>query len=148
MTTSSARYSFIFSCIGHTYIHLFTAFYFVIVLALEAEWGRPYNEMIELWMPGALLVGVAALPAGWLGDRWNARGMMVVFFIGMGGSAIICGLAQGPVVLTIGLTGVGLFAAIYHPVGIAWLSATPAPIAAKCLESMVYLAVSALPQRR
>lgn len=121
MTTSSARYSFIFSCIGHTYIHLFTAFYFVIVLALEAEWGRPYNEMIELWMPGALLVGVAALPAGWLGDRWNARGMMVVFFIGMGGSAIICGLAQGPVVLTIGLTGVGLFAAIYHPVGIAWL---------------------------
>ncbi|MCZ6860418.1 MAG: MFS transporter [Alphaproteobacteria bacterium] len=121
MPTSSARYSFIFSCVGHTYIHLFTAFYFVIVLALEAEWGRPYHEMIELWMPGALLVGIAALPAGWLGDRWNARGMMVVFFIGMGGSAIICGLAQGPVVLTIGLTGVGLFAAIYHPVGIAWL---------------------------
>lgn len=121
MPTSSARYSFIFSCVGHTYIHLFTAFYFVIVLALEAEWGRPYHEMIELWMPGALLVGVAALPAGWLGDRWNARGMMVVFFIGMGGSAILCGLAQGPIVLTIGLTGVGLFAAIYHPVGIAWL---------------------------
>ncbi len=121
MPTSSARYSFIFSCFGHTYIHLFTAFYFVIVLALEAEWGRPYDEMIELWIPGALLVGVAALPAGWLSDRWSARGMMVVFFIGMGGSAIICGLAQGPIVLTIGLTGVGLFAAIYHPVGIAWL---------------------------
>jgi len=121
MQTTSARYSFIFSCVGHTYVHLFTAFYFVIVLTLEVEWGRPYHEMIALWTPGALLVGVAALPAGWLGDRWNARGMMVVFFIGMGVSSIVCGLAQGPVVLTIGLTGVGLFAAIYHPVGIAWL---------------------------
>ncbi|MHA1570952.1 MAG: MFS transporter [Alphaproteobacteria bacterium] len=133
MPSSSARYSFIFSCVGHTYMHLFTAFYFVIVLTLEAEWGRPYHEMIELWMPGALLVGVAALPAGWLGDRWSARGMMVVFFIGMGGSAIVCGLAQGPVFLMIGLTGVGLFAAIYHPVGIAWLIRNTGPNRGKVL---------------
>ena len=121
MATGSARLSLVFSCIGHAFVHLFTAFYFVIVLALEREWRMPYHELIALWTPGALLVGLAALPAGWLGDRWSARGMMVVFFIGMGGASILCGFASGPVMLAVGLGGIGLFASIYHPVGIAWL---------------------------
>jgi FSR family fosmidomycin resistance protein-like MFS transporter len=121
MATPSTRLSLIFSCVGHAFIHLFTAFYFVIVLALEREWRLPYNELIALWTPGALLVGLAALPAGWLGDHWSARGMMVVFFVGMGGASIACGLADGPIVLAVGLGGIGLFASIYHPVGIAWL---------------------------
>ena len=57
--------TFFFSCVGHAYIHMFTAFYFVIVLALEKDWQMPFHELIELWTLGALLVGVAALPAGW-----------------------------------------------------------------------------------
>jgi len=121
MASGSARLSLVFSCIGHALVHLFTAFYFVIVLALEREWRMPYHELIALWTPGALLVGLGALPAGWLGDRWSARGMMVAFFIGMGGASIVCGLASGPVMLAVGLGGIGLFASIYHPVGIAWL---------------------------
>lgn len=47
--------------------------------------------------------------------------MMVVFFIGIGASSIVCGLADSPAGLVVGLTGIGLFAAIYHPVGIPWL---------------------------
>jgi len=121
MANGSARLSLFFSCVGHAFVHLFTAFYFVIVLALEREWRLPYHELIALWTPGALLVGIAALPAGWLGDRWSARGMMVLFFVGMGGASILCGLADGPLSLAVGLGGVGLFASIYHPVGIAWL---------------------------
>jgi MFS family permease len=121
MANGSARLSLFFSCVGHTFVHLFTAFYFVIVLALERAWKLPYHELIALWTPGALLVGLAALPAGWLGDRWSARGMMVAFFVGMGGASIACGFADGPVMLAVGLGGIGLFASIYHPVGIAWL---------------------------
>jgi MFS family permease len=111
----------VFSSLGHLYIHLFTAIYFVIVLALERDWGLPYYELIELWTLGALLVGAAALPAGMLGDRLGASTMMVVFFIGMGGSSIAAGSADGPVSLMVALAGVGMFAAIYHPVGIPWL---------------------------
>ncbi len=117
----SSRLSLIFSCIGHVYIHLFTAFYFVIVLALELDWQQPYHELVELWTLGALLVGVAALPAGWLGDRWSASGMMAVFFIGMGMASVLAGLAQTPVQLLFSLAGIGLFAATYHPIGIPWL---------------------------
>ncbi|MFQ5774643.1 MAG: MFS transporter [Kiloniellaceae bacterium] len=121
MSERSARLPLVFSCLGHAYMHLFTAFYFVIVLALEEAWTLPYHELIKLWTLGSLLVGLGALPAGWLGDRWSASGMMVVFFVGLGVSGILCGLVDGAVALFLGLTAIGLFSSIYHPVGIAWL---------------------------
>jgi len=116
-----SRWAVTFSCLGHFYVHLLTAFYFVIVLSLTQEWQRPYPELIELWTLGALMVGAAALPAGLLSDRLGAAPMLVAFFIGMGGSAVAAGLVSGPPQLLVGLTGLGLFAAIYHPVGIPWL---------------------------
>ena len=87
---------------------------------------RRYNplldhELIELWTVGSLLVGVMALPAGWLGDRWSAPGMLVVFFIGLGAAACLCGVSDSPREMWIGLCLLGAFAAIYHPVGVAWL---------------------------
>jgi MFS family permease len=100
---------------------MFTAFYFVIVLSLEKDWQMPFHELLELWTLGALLVGVAALPAGWLGDRWSPSGMMVVFYIGMGASAVAAGFAPNPGAMLLSLAGIGLFASIYHPVGIPWL---------------------------
>ncbi len=121
MSARSSRLSIAFSCLGHSYMHLFTAFYFVIALTLEDAWRLEYHELIELWTLGALLVGVAALPAGWLGDRWSAAGMMVVYFLGLGSAGIVCGLVDGPTAMFVGLTALGLAAAIYHPVGIAWL---------------------------
>jgi MFS family permease len=47
--------------------------------------------------------------------------MMVVFFVGLGASSIVCGLVDGRLALLAGLAAIGLFSAIYHPVGIAWL---------------------------
>ena len=121
MQVASARLALVFSCLGHAYMHLFTAFYFVIALSLEADWGIPNHELVKLWAVGSLLVGLAALPAGWLGDRWSASGMMAVFFIGLGLAGIVCGLVTSTTALMLGLAAVGLFSAIYHPVGIAWL---------------------------
>lgn len=121
MKAQSARLALLFSCLGHAYMHLFTAFYFVIALSLEADWGVPNHELVKLWALGSLLVGLAALPAGWLGDRWSASGMMTVFFIGLGLSGIACGLVHSTTALMLGLAAVGLFSAIYHPVGVAWL---------------------------
>jgi len=121
MTQRSARLSLIFSSLGHFYFHMFTAFYAVIVLRLEVEWGAGYNELLGLWWVGSLLVGLAALPAGRLGDVWSVPGMMVIYFIGMGAAAIVCGLVSAPPSLMIGLAGIGLFGAIYHPIGIPWM---------------------------
>lgn len=112
-----------FSNIGHAFTHLFTIIYATAVLYLPGVFGLPYGELLSLSSVGLVLYGVAALPAGWLGDRWSQVGMMVVFFVGVGVSGIVTGLAQDKTDLLMGLSGIGLFASIYHPVGIAWLIA-------------------------
>lgn len=107
--------------VGHTYSHLLMLLYPTAVLALEGSWGLGYAELLPLGFAGYLLFGLGSLPAGWLGDRWNSASMMSVFFLGTGASSILTGLAFGPWSLAIGLTLIGAFASIYHPVGIAWL---------------------------
>lgn len=121
MPMSSARLSLLFAAIGHSFIHMFTAFYFTIALTLEDAWALPNHELIALWTLGAVLVGAVALPAGWLANRWSMTGMMVVYFFGLGGSSVAAGLVGGPTSLVWALGGIGLFAAIYHPVGIPWV---------------------------
>ncbi len=114
----------VFSNIGHSYTHMFTVLYATAVLYLPKVFDLAYGELLGLSSLGLVLFGVAALPAGWLGDRWSQIGMMAVFFVGIGVGAIATGLAEGPEGLFIGLTLIGLFASIYHPVGIAWIVAS------------------------
>ena len=90
MSTPSARLAMIFSCVGHFYIHMMTAFYFVIVLTLVVEWDQPYSELLRLWTIASALLALVAIPAGRLADGWSVRGTMVIFFIGMGISSVIC----------------------------------------------------------
>ena len=123
MTAPSSKLALAFSCLGHLYMHFATAMFFTMALALEKSWSLPNHEVSELWILGGLLVGLCAVPAGMLGDRWSARGMMVICLLGMGGALFLCGLLNSPDLMWIGLAGVGFFAAIYHPVGIPWLIA-------------------------
>lgn len=111
----------VFSNVGHSFSHMFTVLYATAVLYLPKVFDMPYGELLGLSSLGLVLFGVAALPAGWLGDRWSQIGMMVVYFFGIGAGAIFVGMAEGPQGLFIGLTLIGLFASIYHPVGIAWI---------------------------
>lgn len=110
-----------FSSAAHSFSHLFTLLYATIVLVLEREWGLGYDTLFALSIPMSVLFGAAALPAGWLGDKWSASGMMVLFFLGVGACSVLTGLAGSPLTICLGLAGIGLFAAIYHPVGIPWL---------------------------
>lgn len=49
--------------------------------------------------------------------------MMIVFFIGIGLASIVTGFASTPLQVGSGLFVVGMFAAIYHPVGLAIVTA-------------------------
>ncbi len=121
MPATSSRLSLAFTCVGHSYSHLFMLLYATVVLALEDEFARSFGELLTLSFPGFIAFGVCALPAGWLGDRWSALGMMVIFFVGTGAAAMLTGLASTTFELGAGLTLIGVFASIYHPVGIAWV---------------------------
>jgi FSR family fosmidomycin resistance protein-like MFS transporter len=121
MNSRSATLALSFSSIGHFFAHLLMLLYPTVVLALEGRWGLSYGDLLSLSLGGFVLFGLGALPAGWLGDQWSAEGMMVIFFLGTGGAAIVTGLTDGPVALALGLAAIGLFGSIYHPVGTAWL---------------------------
>ncbi len=105
--------------LAHAYDHFFLLIFPTAVLALAPAWGMSYGEALSFGTAAFVTFGAGTLPAGWLGDRWSRGHLMSVFFIGIGLSAIVTGLASGPVTLTLGLGLLGLFASIYHPVGTA-----------------------------
>jgi MFS family permease len=89
------------------------------VVALQALYGLSYAELIGLSTGSFVAFGLFSLPAGWLADRWSRRNMMVAFYLGCGASLIGAALAPSLMALAIALFMLGIFAAIYHPVGTA-----------------------------
>jgi MFS family permease len=120
---TASRSMSLFLNLGHTFDHLLMLIFPTVILAMGEEFGRGYAELLPLSLGGFIAFGAFSIPAGWLADRWSRFGMMVVFFFGIGAASILTGLADGPTQIALGLTLVGVFAAIYHPVGIAMLVA-------------------------
>src|ERR1700733_2198082 len=109
--------------IGRVIDHMFMLIFPTAVLGMAANFGMSFSELLPLSVGGFIAFGVGSMPSGWLGDLWSRRNMMAVFFIGIGAATALTGLAQSPWMLAAGLTLVGLFASIYHPVGTAMLTA-------------------------
>lgn len=116
---SGERVGFFFLNLGHFYDHMFMLIFATVVVALVGMDGMSYGELLKLATPAFVLFGLGSLPAGWLADRWSRQGMITVFFIGIGGASILTGFASSSWQLALGLGLIGLFASIYHPVGIA-----------------------------
>lgn len=106
---------------AHAMDHYVLLIYPTVVIGLEAIYARSYGELIALSTAAFISFGVFSLPAGWLGDHWSRRNMMVLFWFGCGVSLIAAGLAPNLVMLAIALGALGMFAAIYHPVGMSML---------------------------
>jgi MFS family permease len=113
------RLNFLFLNLGHFFDHFFILIVATVVLSLGPQWGLSYDELIPYATPCFVMFGLGAVPAGWLADKWSREGMMIVFFTGIGAASILAGFATTPLELGACLFLVGIFAAIYHPVGIA-----------------------------
>jgi MFS family permease len=114
------RIHFAFLCVGHLFDHLFMlVFATTAALSLSHEWGMNYAELIPYATPGFVAFGICSVPAGWMADKWSRKGMMVIFFIGIGLSSILTSFAETSTQIGIGIFTIGLFASIYHPVGLA-----------------------------
>jgi MFS family permease len=113
------KFHFAFLNIGHFLDHFFMlVFATVAALALNREWGLSYSQLIPYATPGFVAFAVFTFPSGWLADKWSRKNMLAVFFVGMGVSSILASLATSPVEIAVALFLVGMFAAIYHPVGL------------------------------
>ncbi|CAL8980933.1 hypothetical protein RHODGE_RHODGE_00049 [Rhodoplanes serenus] len=107
--------------VAHGLDHFVLGIYPTVVIGLEAVYRRPYSELIVLSTAMFVAFGLFSLPAGWLADRVSRRAIMAAFFVGTGVALAGCAVAPSLPMLATALFLVGMFAAIYHPVGMAML---------------------------
>jgi len=104
---------------AHALDHFVMLVYPTVVIELQIAYGRSYAELIALSTASFIAFGLFSLPAGWLADRWSRRNMMVAFYLGCGLSLTAAAAAPSLIMLAAALFALGIFAAIYHPVGTA-----------------------------
>ena len=107
---------------GHFYSHFYMLMFPSLALWIHKDFGMSLPDTLNLGFGMYLLLGLAALPMGALGDRTSAHKMLVLMHIGAGLSALVCAASSGPGMLMVGLAAIGFFASIYHPVGIGLIS--------------------------
>ena len=108
--------------IGHGIDHMFLLIFATAVASIAGEFGfSNWTDLMPYSVGAFALFGLGALPAGRLGDLWGRRVMMIIFFVGMGVAALLVALTHNAWQLAAALTLLGVFASIYHPVGIPML---------------------------
>ncbi len=114
--------------IGDIYLNIshFLDHFIMLVFAKAAydagrHFGLGYEEIIIYGVAGFVLFGAGAPIAAQLADRYSRSLLMVVYHFGIGTGALIAALTQSMWQLGAAIGVIGLFAAIYHPVGIAML---------------------------
>ena len=124
MTTHAAaleqrvrRNSIAFLNWAHFLDHYVILIFPTVVIGLEAVYGRSYGDLLMLSTAAFTAFGLFALPAGWLADKWSRRNMIAVYYFGAGVCCALVAASESFETLALALFGVGLFAAIYHPVG-------------------------------
>jgi predicted MFS family arabinose efflux permease len=118
---AGTRLAIVFLNLAHAIDHFALLIFPTVVISLALVFGRPYDEMIALSTGAFVAFGMFSIPAGWLADRWSRRNMMALFYFGCAASLVAAGLAPTPFWLSIAMLFLGMFAAIYHPVGMAML---------------------------
>ena len=108
--------------VAHAIDHLFLLIFATAVSSIAVDFGFARWEDLMPYGAGAFLMfGLGSWPAGRLGDLWGRRQMMLVFFVGMGLSAMLAAFCTSAWQLAAALALLGTFSAIYHPVGIPML---------------------------
>jgi MFS family permease len=119
------RARFLFLNVGHFVDHLFMLIFAKAAFSAGLGFGLAqdgaYAEMIPYGVPSLILFGAGAPIAAHMADKWNRNGMIAVFFIGIGIASIATSFATSPLGIGIGLAAIGVFASIYHPIGIAMI---------------------------
>lgn len=80
-----------------------------------------YEQIIGYGTLGLVLFGACAPISARLADHYSRSLMMVIYHFGIGIAAIFTSFSQSLISMMMGLALIGVFASIYHPVGIAIL---------------------------
>jgi MFS family permease len=111
------------TCFGHFLSHFNMLVFPAVVIPLTVRMNLTMAEVlgVSFWM--YLLFGLTALPWGLAADRWGAKPLLILFYLGSGLAGI--GAAEwieSPVGLAAALAALGFFSGIYHPAGLGLIS--------------------------
>ena len=118
----------IFLNIGHLLDHFMMLIFAKAAYDSGRYFGLQFDEMIIYGTLGMIMFGLTAPLAGFLSDKYGRMPLMIIYHFGLGISAILSSLASSPFQLAFCLGLIGLFASIYHPVGIAMLLQRPGAV--------------------
>ena len=107
--------------IGHAMDHWILVVFAYSWGVIAGVWGVEWTELTPFNYGALFMFGAGSIVSGRLGDHWGRWIMMVIFFVGMGVSALIIALCTNKWQIGAALTLMGAFASIYHPVGIPML---------------------------
>ncbi len=108
----------------HGIIHGGMIIFPVVLDSLRAEFG--WSLYFAGWVAalGYALFGLTAFPSGWIADRVRRKVLLVVMALGIGVGLLLMAFSPGSAVLISGWAMVGLFAGMYHPLGLSVIAGT------------------------
>ncbi len=108
---------------AHALDHFVLLIFPTAVIAIAADLRRDYGDLIWLSTGAFVAFGLFALPVGWLADRFGRRALLTAFFFGYGAACFLVGVSSNFAMLAAALFLLGVFSAIYHPIGSAMIVA-------------------------
>ena len=120
-TLSSKRISDRFINFSHFIDHFIMLIFAKAAYDAGKYFNLSYDEIIIYGVFGFVLFGAIAPISAHLADKFSRSLLMVIFHFGIGFSSILAGLSSNVWFLSFSIGLIGIFASIYHPVGIAML---------------------------
>ena len=120
--TSNEKHVLFLAGVGHFVAHFYMLMFPSLALWIHKDLELSLGETLGMGFWMYLLYGLMAIPMGALADLWSHRALLLAMLFGIGLGCLISGMATSPETLTIGLSVIGFFAAIYHPVGTSLIS--------------------------
>lgn len=108
---------------AHSLDHFVLLIFPTAVIAIAADLHRDYSDLIWLSTGAFVSFGLFALPVGWLADRFGRRALLTVYFFGYGAACLLVAASASLTMLAAALFLLGVFSAIYHPIGSAMIIA-------------------------
>ena len=108
----------------HVLVHATELTFAALLLRIEADFGTDLLLLGVLANVGAFAFGFGALPAGFLVDRLGTVPVLRLALAGSALTSLFVALADGEVMLGVGLTLLGFGTGLYHPAGITLLART------------------------
>jgi MFS family permease len=116
-----SRRTILFVNLAHALDHFVLLIYPTAVIAMAPELGLTYAALIGLSTGAFVAFGLFSLPMGWLSERLGRRNLLGAFFFGCGLALLGLAASSGPSSFGAWLLVLGVFSAIYHPIGSAML---------------------------